>query len=198
MFTGIVEELGQVRELESGILSIQAGWVLSELAVKDSISVNGACLTVTDLDNSGFKVNVVPETIRRTNLGKLSTGDPVNLELSARLGGRLGGHIVQGHVDGTGEITGLVEDGEAHVFTFTASKSLLRYIVEKGFISVDGVSLTVVDCCEDSFSVTLIPYTIKHTVLGSKSIGDTVNLEVDIIAKYVEKLSKGEGDLGIS
>ena len=198
MFTGIVEEIGQVRELEAGILSIQAEYVLSELAVKDSICINGACLTVTEVDNCGFKVNVVPETIRRTDLGELSMGDSVNLELSTRLGGRLGGHIVQGHVDGTGKIVGVVADREALKYIFKISKSLARYIVEKGFISVDGVSLTVVDCEENSFSVTLIPYTTKHTVLGKKVVGDTVNLEVDIIAKYVEKLSKGEGNLEIS
>ena len=190
MFTGIVEEVGNVREIASGTLVVNAETILESLDLKDSVCINGACLTVTGIDALGFEVNVVPETLRRTDLGELSAGDAVNLERSVLLGGRLGGHIVQGHVDGTAEISSIINDGDAKLYSFRVPTNVSAYIVEKGFICVDGISLTVVDCDESSFAVTLIPYTADHTVLGTKKIGDTVNIEVDIIAKYVEKLSK--------
>ncbi len=190
MFTGIVEEVGNVREIASGTLVVNAETILESLDVKDSVCINGACLTVTGIDALGFEVNVVPETLRRTDLGELSAGDAVNLERSVLLGGRLGGHIVQGHVDGTAEMSSIINDGDAKLYSFRVPTNVSAYIVEKGFICVDGISLTVVDCDESSFAVTLIPYTADHTVLGTKKIGDTVNIEVDIIAKYVEKLSK--------
>ena len=197
MFTGIVEELGTVGSIKSGVLIVDASLVLEDLDVKDSICVNGACLTVTGLTGKGFQVDVVPETLRRTNLGELTSGSKVNLERSLQMGGRLGGHIVQGHVDGTGEISSIEEDGDAYLYSFTVSPELSRYIVQKGFICVDGISLTVVDCADDEFMVTLIPYTQEHTVLGTKSEGNKVNLEADIMAKYIEKLSNGGGYINL-
>ena len=197
MFTGIVEELGTVGSIKSGVLIVDASLVLEDLDVKDSICVNGACLTVTGLTGKGFQVDVVPETLRRTNLGELTSGSKVNLERSLQMGGRLGGHIVQGHVDGTGEISSIEEDGDAYLYSFTVSPELSRYIVQKGFICVDGISLTVVDCVDDEFMVTLIPYTREHTVLGTKSEGNKVNLEADIMAKYIEKLSNGGGYINL-
>ena len=163
-----------------------------DLGIKDSISVNGACLTVVDLKENTFRVDVVPETLSRTDLGYLAIGDKVNLERSAQLGGRLGGHIVQGHVDGTAAITSIVEDGTSWSIEFQIPNTLSRYIVEKGFICVDGASLTVVNCDEKSFSIALIPYTKDNTVLGLKRVGSTVNIETDIIGKYLEKLSTGD------
>ena len=197
MFTGIVEELGTVGSIKSGVLIVDASLVLEDLDVKDSICVNGACLTVTGLTGKGFQVDVVPETLRRTNLGELTSGSKVNLERSLQMGGRLGGHIVQGHVDGTGEISSIEEDGDAYLYSFVVSPELSRYIVQKGFICVDGISLTVVDCADDEFTVTLIPYTREHTVLGTKSEGNKVNLEADIMAKYIEKLSNGGGYINL-
>ena len=197
MFTGIVEELGTVGSIKSGVLIVDASLVLEDLDVKDSICVNGACLTVTGLTGKGFQVDVVPETLRRTNLGELTSGSKVNLERSLQMGGRLGGHIVQGHVDGTGEISSIAKDGDAYLYSFAVSPELSRYIVQKGFICVDGISLTVVDCADDEFTVTLIPYTREHTVLGTKSEGNKVNLEADIMAKYIEKLSNGGGYINL-
>ena len=197
MFTGIVEELGTVGSIKNGVLVVYASLVLEDLDVKDSICVNGACLTVTELTGTGFQVDVVPETLRRTNLGALTSGSKVNLERSLQMGGRLGGHIVQGHVDGTGEISSIAEDGDAYLYSFSVSPELSRYIVQKGFICVDGISLTVVDCADDEFTVTLIPYTREHTVLGTKSEGNKVNLEADIMAKYIEKLSEGGGYINL-
>ena len=197
MFTGIVEELGTVGSIKNGVLIVYASLVLEDLDVKDSICVNGACLTVTELTGTGFQVDVVPETLRRTNLGELTSGSKVNLERSLQMGGRLGGHIVQGHVDGTGEISSIEEDGDAYLYSFAVSPELSRYIVQKGFICVDGISLTVVDCADDEFTVTLIPYTREHTVLGTKSEGNKVNLEADIMAKYIEKLSNGGGYINL-
>ena len=197
MFTGIVEELGTVGSIKSGVLIVGASLVLEDLDIKDSICVNGACLTVTELTGTGFQVDVVPETLRRTNLGALTSGSKVNLERSLQMGGRLGGHIVQGHVDGTGEISSITEDGDAYLYSFAVSPELSRYIVQKGFICVDGISLTVVDCADDEFTVTLIPYTREHTVLGTKSEGNKVNLEADIMAKYIEKLSNGGGYINL-
>ncbi|MEC8986778.1 MAG: riboflavin synthase [Chloroflexota bacterium] len=192
MFTGLVEELGIISKITQTEIWIEASVVMKDLGIKDSISVNGACLTVVDLKENTFRVDVVPETLIRTDLGYLAIGDKVNLERSAQLGGRLGGHIVQGHVDGTAAITSIVEDGTSCSIEFQIPNTLSRYIVEKGFICVDGVSLTVVNCDEKSFSIALIPYTKDNTVLGLKRVGSTVNIETDIIGKYLEKLSTGD------
>ena len=191
MFTGLIEELGVISSISQTDIWIESSIIMDDLVVKDSISVNGACLTVVSIEEKSFKVNVVPETLRRTDLGDLSVGDKVNLERSAQLGGRLGGHIVQGHVDGTAQITAYVEEGSAWLIEFQISKKLSRYIVEKGFVCVDGASLTVVNCDENTFTIALIPYTRDNTVLGYKGVGSSVNIETDIIGKYIEKLSTG-------
>ena len=191
MFTGLVEELGVISSISQTDIWIESSIVMDDLGVKDSISVNGACLTVVSIEENLFKVNVVPETLRRTDLGDLSVGDKVNLERSAQLGGRLGGHIVQGHVDGTAQITAYVQEGSSWLIEFQISKNLSRYIVEKGFVCVDGASLTVVNCDENTFTIALIPYTRDNTVLGYKGVGNSVNIETDIIGKYIEKLSTG-------
>ena len=189
MFTGIVEEVGSVRAAGDGKLVVGASEVLSDVKVGDSISVNGACLTVTTHDESAFSVDVVPETLRRTNLGELEAGSPVNLERSMPADGRFGGHMVQGHIDGTATIRSIDSEGEAQMVVFDAPAVVMRYVVEKGFIAVDGASLTIVNCDNFSFSVTIIPHTRENTVFKSKKVGDSVNLEVDIMAKYVERLA---------
>ena len=191
MFTGIVEEVGIVRSSVRGGLTIAARTVMPTLQVGGSISVNGACLTVTVLKPDAFTVDVVPETRRRTNLESLRPGDSVNLERPLRADGRMDGHIVQGHVDQTGTITEISADGEALLVRFDAPWQIMRYIVAKGFVAVDGVSLTVVHCEDNGFSVTVIPHTRDHTVFGSRTVGDAVNVEVDILAKYVERLTAG-------
>ena len=189
MFTGIVEEVGEVVRKSSAGLAIRASAIMDDLAVSDSVSVNGACLTVTKTEGGVFSVDTVPETLRRTNLGALYPGAPVNLERSMRADGRFGGHVVQGHVDAAGEVVSIEPDGDSRVFTFAAPPSVMRYVVEKGFIAVDGASLTVVSCDCRAFSVAIIPYTWDNTVLGSRKVGDAVNLEADIMAKYVERLA---------
>ena len=191
MFTGIVEEVGVVRAAGQGRLAIAARKVMPTLEIGGSINVNGTCLTVTTMESGEFTVDVVPETLRRTNLGLLRPGDPINLERPLRADGRLDGHIVQGHVDGTGTVGEISADGEALMVRMDAPEQLTRYVVEKGFIAVDGVSLTVVHCDEAGFSVTVIPHTRDHTIFGSRSVGDAVNIEIDILAKYVERLMAG-------
>ena len=198
MFTGIVEEVGRVAQIEPTGLTVVGPKVTSDLKVSDSICVNGACLTVTALDGDAFRVDVVPETLRRTNLGALSEGDPVNLERPLALSDRLGGHIVQGHVDATAAIHEIADDGEALMISFRAPSSVMRYVVEKGFVAVDGTSLTVVNCALDRFSVTIIPFTRDNTVFRSRRVGDTVNIETDVVAKYVERLAfvpRGPADI---
>ena len=192
MFTGIVEEIGTISVAGPGGLTIHASEVLEGLGLGDSVSVNGACLTATDLGPGSFSVDVVPETLRRTNLGSLSEGSPVNLERGVRAGGRLDGHIVQGHVDGTGRIESIREDGDAVMVSIEAGPAIMRYVVVKGFVAVDGVSLTIVGCDEERFSVTIIPHTRERTTLGIRKPGDEVNIEVDILAKYVERLIRVE------
>ena len=188
MFSGIVEEVGRVESSGSGELKIAAKAVLEGTRLGDSIAVNGACLTVTRLTAKAFSVNVIPETLRRTDLGKAVKGVPVNLERALAYGARVGGHLVQGHVDRTGAIARIDPDGDAIVLRITIPRTLSPFIIEKGFIAVDGVSLTIVGCGTTWFSVTLIPYTRKHTVLGTKAVGDSVNLEVDMMAKYAQRL----------
>ena len=190
MFTGIVEEIGRVISAQSGKLVVAAGDVLQGMELGGSINVNGACLTVTSLNANSFSVDIMPETLKRSNLGLLSAGDKVNLERPLALGGRLGGHLIQGHVDATGRVISVWWNGEAMVIRFEAPPEVMRYVVEKGFIAVGGVSLTVVAKGTGSFEVSLVDYTRKHTNLGDRRVGDLVNLEVDVIAKYVEQLSQ--------
>lgn len=193
MFTGIVEEVGTIKSADPGHLLVSASTIMGDMKVGDSICINGACLTVTSFEAEGdqgtFSLDVVPETLRRTNLGELKSGHPVNLERSMPANGRFGGHIVQGHVDGTGKVRSIEADGKAFLIAFDAPPAVMRYVVEKGFITVDGASLTVVDCDQNSFMVTIIPHTRENTVFSHRDVGDTVNLEADIIAKYTERLT---------
>lgn len=192
MFTGIVEEVGSIAEKTPTRLVVRAKTTLEGTRVGDSISINGACLTVVELRDGTFAVDVVPESLRRTNLDKIGPGDPVDLERAVAVGDRLGGHMVQGHVEATGDVVSLQQDGEAVIMEFQAPPDIMRYVVAKGFIAVDGISLTVVGCGSTSFTVSVIPYTLENTVLGSRRAGDRVNLETDIIARYVERLMKGQ------
>jgi riboflavin synthase len=187
MFTGLVADLGTVEAIEEtadGVRLRVRSVLAPDVAPGDSVAVNGVCLTAVD----GLAFDVMQESLRRSTLGALAPGSPVNLELALRADARLGGHILQGHVDGIGEITAIREDGFARVVTITAPAELLRYVVEKGSIAVDGVSLTVSAITEDSFEVSLIPETLARTTLGAGETGVPVNLEVDVVAKYVEKL----------
>ena len=193
MFTGIVEELGEIVRLtegnaDSAVIAVRGPLVTSDAKDGDSISVNGVCLTVIDNVDGVFTADVMGETLRRSSLGVLRPGSNVNLERAATVGSRLGGHLVQGHVDGVGKIVGREPADQWEVVTFSLPAELAKYVVEKGSITVDGVSLTVMAVTADTFSVGMIPATSKHTVLGSKDIGEPVNLEVDVIAKYVEKM----------
>ena len=188
MFTGIVEEIGRVQAMDGAALSIAAGKTLADLAIGGSIAVNGTCLTAASVAPGAFSAEVTPETLSRTNLGRLTPGDGVNLERPVAVSGRLGGHIVQGHVDGVGEVIGIVPEGNSRVMRFRAPTDLMRYIVPKGFIAVDGISLTVVEVQGGAFTVSVIPTTYRETVLGVRREGDMVNLEADVIAKYVERL----------
>ncbi len=181
--------MGRVEAMKSGDLRIAAKAALKGTKLGDSISVNGACLTVTRLSKGSFTVHVVPETLRRTDLGGLKPGDAVNLERAMAAGQRMGGHMVQGHIDGTGRIASITAEKHALLVRFTAPKKILRYVVEKGFIAIDGVSLTIAGAEAKGFTVTLIPFTRRHTALGAKQPGNTVNLEIDIMAKYAERLA---------
>ena len=188
MFTGIIEELGTVERVGAGRITVRAQRVLEGTRLGDSIAVNGVCLTVTHLTGAGFTADVMPETLRRSSLGQLRPGSRVNLERAMAADGRFGGHIVSGHIDGTGRIAATRRDDNAVWYTVETPAPLLRYIVEKGSITIDGISLTVAAVEQDRFSVSLIPHTAQVTILGEKGPGDTVNLETDIIGKYVEKL----------
>ena len=192
MFTGIIEELGTIRSIRRGaasaVLSIGAEAVLSDLRIGDSVAVNGVCLTATGVDGSGFTADVMHETLRRSSLGALGPGSRVNLERAIAADGRFGGHIVSGHIDGTGTIAERRRDDNAVWYTVSAPPALLRYIVEKGSVAIDGISLTVASVEADRFSVSVIPHTAAVTLLGAKGPGDVVNLETDIIGKYVERL----------
>jgi len=190
VFTGIIEEIGRVTSVQSRNLGIAASKVLRGIELGGSISVNGACLTVTSIDANSFSVDIMPETIEKTNLSLVGVGDEVNLEKPLTLGKELGGHLVQGHVDNTGRVTLVTRQSGAMLIRFEAPSETMRYIVKKGFVAVDGVSLTVVDCDAGSFLISVVDYTQEHTTLGRKQVGDMVNLEVDIIAKYVERISQ--------
>ncbi|MCX6467467.1 MAG: riboflavin synthase [Pseudonocardiales bacterium] len=198
MFTGIVEEMGEVlavrEDAEVVVFTVRGPVVTSDAGHGDSIAVNGVCLTVIDPDGGAggtFDVELVPETLKRTSLGAVTAGTPVNLERAMAAGGRLGGHIVQGHVDGVATLLSRSPAERSDELRFSLDPELARYVVEKGSITVDGVSLTVAAVGPDFFSVALIPTTLAHTTLGIRRPGDTVNIEVDVIAKYVERLTAG-------
>ncbi|MDO8717196.1 MAG: riboflavin synthase [Dehalococcoidales bacterium] len=189
MFTGIIEEVGTIITTSPGKLVVGAGGILPGVKLGESIAVNGVCLTVTSFEPKSFSVDIMPETKQRSNLGSLRTGDKVNLERAMTLGGRLSGHLVQGHIDATGRVVSLNWEGPALLVRCEAPPEVMRYVVEKGFIAVDGISLTVAARDADSFQVSMVDFTRKHTILGERKAGDPVNLEVDIIAKYVEQLN---------
>lgn len=203
MFTGIIEEVGHVKSLHRGAksftLEVEAEKVMEGTLVGDSIATNGVCLTVTSLTGHGFTADVMPETVQRTALGELTAGSPVNLERALSLQTRVGGHIVSGHIDGTGRISDRRQDDTALWLTVECDSRLLRYIIEKGSITIQGVSLTVARVDDHSFAVSLIPHTQAATTLHQARMGDRVNLENDIIAKYVEKLlgKQNDADNGI-
>ncbi|OPY58492.1 MAG: Riboflavin synthase [Pelotomaculum sp. PtaU1.Bin035] len=202
MFTGIVEELGTLRSTRRGAdsarLTISAQKVLEDARVGDSIAVNGVCLTVVHLAPQEFAADVMAETLAKSNLGSLYAGERVNLERALRLGDRLGGHIVSGHIDGVGTITRLEKHDIATLITIRAPREVMRYIIKKGSVAIDGISLTVVDFQADSFQVSLIPHTAHATALGWKKAGATVNLEGDVIGKYIERLAFPEKNGGES
>lgn len=192
MFTGIVEEIGKVkhirRGLHSSVLTVCGSVIMSDLKIGDSVAVNGVCLTASGLDGSAFTADVMHETLNRSDLGRLRPGDSVNLERALPAAGRFGGHIVSGHIDGTGEIVRAERDDNAVWYTVKADSELMRSIVEKGSVAIDGISLTVASVHRDGFRVSVIPHTAAATILGGKKAGDIVNLENDIIGKYVRRL----------
>lgn len=192
MFTGIVEELGTVKHLQKGVksvvLTIEAHRVLSDASVGSSIAVNGVCLTVTSFSQTNFTADVMHETLKRSSLGSLAVGSKVNLERAMAANGRFGGHIVAGHIDDTGIISTIKKDDNAVWYTIETTDMLLRYVIAKGSIAIDGISLTVATLNKTGFSVSVIPHTLKNTVLAYKKVGDVVNLENDCIGKYVERL----------
>ena len=195
MFTGIVEEIGTIKAIQKGassaILRIQAAKIMTDMHIGDSIAVNGICLTVTEFSASEFAADVMHETLNRTNLGQLRQGSSVNLERAMAANGRFGGHIVSGHVDGVGTVSNIQRDDNAIWYTISAGPEILKYIVEKGSITIDGTSLTVARVSDKDFAISAIPHTVAITILGQKKVGDKVNLENDIIGKYVEKLLQG-------
>lgn len=190
MFTGIVEEIGKIIKVERGVksskLTIGGNKIFSDLKLGDSVAVNGVCLTVTSFSKGVFTADVMNETLSRSNLGVLKQGSAANLERAMIADGRYGGHIVSGHIDGTGVITKVEQDDIAVWYTVSADNKVMKYIIEKGSVAIDGISLTVAKVTESNFAVSLIPHTAKETVLGLKKIGDTVNLENDVVGKYIE------------
>ncbi|GGF75699.1 riboflavin synthase subunit alpha [Paenibacillus albidus] len=211
MFTGLIEEIGVLRSVASGgemmVMNIGASVIMSDLKIGDSVSVNGVCLTATTLGDHYFTVDVMPETYRNSNLKELRTGSKMNLERAMASGGRFGGHIVQGHVDGTGTIKSVKRDQNAVVFEVAPDrKALFKFIIPKGSITIDGISLTVVHTSASGFTVSIIPHTLGETVLAHKRAGDTVNIETDVLGKYVDHLlhygaaapGEDEGSSGIS
>lgn len=191
MFTGIIEEIGKIKGIHKGkssaVLEISASKVLEDVHLGDSIAVNGVCLTVTSFGDSWFKVDVMHESMNRSSLSVLKSGSHVNLERAMAANGRFGGHIVSGHVDGMGTVRSVERDDNAVWYTITAAPTIMKYIVEKGSITIDGISLTVAKVGHDNFSVSIIPHTLKETILAEKRPGDVVNLENDMIGKYVER-----------
>ncbi|MDP3045683.1 MAG: riboflavin synthase [Bacillota bacterium] len=191
MFTGIVEEIGLLKEFSGGHITISARKVLEGTNLGDSISVNGVCLTVTEYGNDRFTADVMGETLAKTNLSDLRVGDRVNLERALKMGDRIGGHMVSGHIDGVGTILDKSPHGIAQVISVQAPELVMRYVIRKGSVAIDGISLTVVDCTDQTFRVSIIPHTAKLTTLGFKKKGDSVNLEADMLARYVEKFLQG-------
>ncbi len=196
MFTGIIEEIGTIKTIQHGansaVLEIQASKVLEKTLLGDSISTNGVCLTVVEQTKDSFRVEAMNETLARTNLGALEQGAKVNLERALAMGDRLGGHMVSGHIDGTGVIQSLRQDDIAWWVQVQCDDKLMRYIIEKGSIAIDGISLTVASVQANSFEVSIIPHTKDHTTLLAKSVGDTVNLENDLVGKYIERFTMGQ------
>ncbi len=192
MFTGIIEEIGRIQTVRKGAasssISVLAKKVMEDVHIGDSIAVNGVCLTVTSFSQGGFTADVMHETVNRSSLGSLQTGSPVNLERAMPSNGRFGGHIVSGHIDGTGTVSAIQKDDNAVWYTIKTAPGILRYIVEKGSVAIDGISLTVAAVERDCFSVSIIPHTASITTLSNRRVGDTVNLENDCIGKYVERL----------
>lgn len=192
MFTGIIEELGKIQGIQTGassaVLSVQASEIMEDIHLGDSIAVNGVCLTVTAIFQTGFTADVMHETLKRSSLGKLRIGSPVNLERAMPANGRFGGHIVSGHIDGTGTVSDIRKDDNAVWYIVKTPLPILRYIIEKGSIAIDGISLTVARVHKDGFSVSVIPHTASFTTLSGRRVGDAVNLENDCIGKYVERL----------
>ena len=200
MFTGIIEEIGSVKETGQTSLAISATKIVGDVALGDSISVNGACLTVIDIGRSSFSVEIMPETRRLTNIGNLRVGEKVNLERALPAQGRIGGHFVQGHVDDTGKVVSLVHEAGAIIASIACSEEVSRYLVKKCFVAINGVSLTVINCDQAQFSVSLVTYTRNNTNMGLLKQGQMVNLEVDIMAKYIEKFyhpNKQEGIINL-
>lgn len=191
MFTGIIEEVGQIKALKRGansiILTVGAVTIMDDLKLGDSVATNGVCLTVTALGKDSFQADVMHETMNRSSLGSLKPGSHVNLERAMPANGRFGGHMVSGHIDGTGNIVSVEKDDNAVWYTISADERILRYIIEKGSIAIDGISLTVAKVTDHDFSVSIIPHTLRETILAEKKIGDIVNLENDMVGKYIEK-----------
>jgi len=196
MFTGIIEEIGTVagviRGAKSSRVTITAKIIFSDLKLGDSVSTNGVCLTVNDMTNNTFTADVMHETLKSTSLAGLATGTRVNLERAMRADGRFGGHIVSGHIDGTGAIRTITKDDNAFIYTIGTEPDITRYIIKKGSIAIDGISLTVTHVDDENFGVSIIPHTLKETILADRKAGDIVNLEVDMLAKYIEKLCLGK------
>lgn len=192
MFTGIIEEIGIIQRIQKGAksaaLTIQGDIIFHDLQLGDSVSVNGVCLTASSFSSNSFTADVMHETLGRSSLGGLREGSRVNLERALIANGRFGGHIVSGHIDGTGVITKIKKEDNAVWYTINAPEKIIRYVVEKGSIAIDGISLTVVEVSHENFSVSVIPHTARNTILSEKTVGDMVNLENDIIGKYVERL----------
>ncbi len=192
MFSGIIEKVGKVENIEGNILRIKSDEIARSVEISESVSVSGACLTVIDVEkrNGFFTVNVIPETYSRTNFRSLSKGSKVNLETALRVGGKFGGHMVQGHVDCIAEILSIEQNDDSWIVTFDKPEKVSRYLVEKGFITIDGVSLTIAATDKNSFSVAVIPYTWDNTIISGYKVGYIINLEADMTAKYVENLLK--------
>lgn len=198
MFTGIIEEIGKIEEISKHgrnlKLRVKAPKILTDLKVGDSMNINGACQTVIATDGNSFTVEAVEETLRKTNLGELKRNDAVNLERAVRLSDRIGGHLVTGHIDCVGEIKSIAKKEGSFLYEFELPEKYVAYLVEKGSVAVDGISLTVVEVKENSFTISIIPFTLENTTLGKKKLGDLVNIETDLIGKYVEKILTSKKD----
>ena len=195
MFSGIVQSKGKVTEFDGNLLKIESSEIAKENNISESISVNGACLTIVDKDRNNFSVNVVEETLKRTSLGKLSVNSNVNLEAALKVGDKIGGHNVQGHVDCTTTVKNINQIDNSWIVDFYKPLDFAHYFIEKGFIAIDGVSLTITNDIEEFFSIAVIPFTWNHTIFSGYDVGSVVNLEVDMTAKYIEKIIKNSQNL---